>query len=108
MKSTDIARNSRELKRMQKKEEYINAKINREVPSLGDYINQLHDLFFYTEQKIFGISESEDILMLFVEMKENYSEKQWDTIIRKAVRKTKVAEKETAIKELLDLMELAD
>jgi phosphoribosylaminoimidazole-succinocarboxamide synthase len=108
MKSTDIARNGRELKRMQKKEEYINEKVNREVPSLGDYITQLHDLFFFTEQKIFQISESEDILMLFVEIKENYTEKQWDTIIRKAVRKTKVAEKETAVKELLELMEMAD
>ena len=108
MKSTDIARNAREFKRVQKKEEYIQGRQNRENLSVADYINQLHDMMHFCDQKIYGIIDNEDILMHFIEMKLNVPEKQWETIIRKAVRKTKVAKKEEAVKELLELLAIAD
>ena len=38
MKSTDIARSDRELKRARKKAEYIENKLNRESLSVGDYL----------------------------------------------------------------------
>jgi hypothetical protein len=108
MKSTDIARSDRELKRARKKAEYIQNKTNRESLSVGDYINQLHEMLFCDAQKIYGISDNEDILMKFVEMRVDQPEKQWETIIRKAVRKTKVVQKEEAIKELMELLEFAE
>lgn len=108
MKSTDIARSDRELRRARKKDEYILDRLNRETLSVGDYINQLHDLMFFDAHKIYGISENEDLLMKFVEMRVDQPEKQWETIIRKAVRKTKVAQKEDAVKELIELLEFAE
>ncbi len=108
MKSTDIARSDRELRRARKKEEYIQNKLNRSTPSVGDYINQLHDMLFFDAQKIYGIADNEDILMKFVEMRVDQPEKQWEIIIRKAVRKTKVVQKEEAIKELLELLAFAE
>ena len=108
MKSTDIARSDRELRRARKKDEYIQNKLNRDSLSVSDYINQLHDMMFFDAQKIYGISDNEDILMKFVEMRVDQPEKQWETIIRKAVRKTKVAQKEEAVKELIELLEFAE
>ena len=108
MKSTDIARSDRELKRARKKAEYIENKLNRDSLSVGDYINQLHELMFFDAQKVYGISENEDLLMKFVEMRVDQPEKQWETIIRKAVRKTKVVQKEEAVKELMELLEFAE
>ncbi len=108
MKSTDIARNSRELKRAQKKEEYIQNRQEKDIPTVGDYINRLHDMMFFNDQKIFGIPDNEDILMLFIEMKINIPEKQWENVIRKAVRKTKVSQKEEAVNELMTLLAIAD
>ncbi|MEA1910506.1 MAG: hypothetical protein U9N32_02395 [Spirochaetota bacterium] len=108
MKSTDIARSDRELKRARKKAEYIESKLNRDSLSVADYINQLHEMMFFDAQKVYGISENEDILMKFVEMRDDQPEKQWETIIKKAVRKTKVVQKEEAIKELMELLEFAE
>lgn len=108
MKSTDIARSDRELKRARKKAEYIEDKLNRTSLSVGDYINQIHDLMFFDAQKVYGIPENEDLLMKFVEMRMDQPEKQWETIIRKAVRKTKVVQKEEAVKELMELLEFAE
>jgi len=51
MKSTDIARSDRELKRARKKAEYIENKLNRDTLSVGDYINQLHEMMFFDAQR---------------------------------------------------------
>ncbi len=108
MKSTDIARSDRELRRARKKAEYIENKLNRDSLSVGDYINQLYGMLFFDAQKIYGIADNEDILMKFVEMRVDQPEKQWETIIRKAVRKTKVVQKDEAVKELMELLEFAE
>jgi hypothetical protein len=41
-------------------------------------------------------------------MKEDLEEKHWDNVIRKAVRKTKIKEKEEAITLLKELAEVGD
>lgn len=103
MKSTDIARRDREIKRQQKKEEYLERRQTQSAKTVGDYIKELHGYFFFDAEKIYNIEMSEEIMILLDEMKVDIPEKQWDNIIRKAVRETKVKQKEEAI-ELLKLV----
>lgn len=100
MKSTDLARRDREIRRVRKREMVLERKSQREDRSAGDYINLLSERFFYDNEKIYNIEQSENILMLLEEMKEDLPDKQWANVIRKAVKKTKVKQKDAAIKQL--------
>lgn len=102
MKRTELERRERELRRMEKKSK-PGGKSDREEMSVGDYIEALFNLFRYDTQEIFNTSEDVDILELLENMKEDHPEKQWDVIIRKAVNKTKVQEKDKAYDELREL-----
>jgi hypothetical protein len=103
MKRTDLARKEREIKRAIKKEERI-ARGESGDRTVGDFINELSSYFFYDENKIYNIAVDERIPDILEEMMDEMPEKQWDNIIRKAVRKTGIKEKESAVKELLDFM----
>ena len=92
MKRTDLARKEREIKRAIKKEERI-ARGEKEERSIGDYINELHSYFFCDDTKIYNIAVDERIPDLLEEMMMEIEEKQWETIIRKAVRKTGIKQK---------------
>ena len=81
--------------------------MEKENRTVGDFINELSDLFFFDAEKIYNISSSEDILMLLEELKEEQPEKQWNNILRKAVKKTKVKQKDAALTELQELGEIA-
>ena len=106
MKSTDIARRDRELKRLQKKQDQLNKKVNdRDNLSVGTFIKRLNSLFFFDETKIYNIDSSE-VMDLLEEIKLNMPEKEWENIFRKAVRKTKVEQKEEAISKLKEIIEL--
>ena len=100
MKSTDLARRDREIKKARKREMVIERKGQRESRSAGDYINLFAELFFHDDEKIYNIEMSEDILMLLEEMKEDLPDKQWPNVIRKAVKKTKVKQKDLGISQL--------
>ena len=103
MKHTDLMRKERDLKKARKKEERLE-KTGSADRSVGDFINELHDAFFFNELKIYNFQDNEEIMELFMDMKEELPEKQWDNVIRKAVRKTKVQEKDEAIDYLLDFL----
>jgi hypothetical protein len=49
---------------------------------------------------------SDEILFLLEEMKEEQPEKQWENIINKAVKKTKVKQKDEAIEALKEIAEI--
>jgi len=100
MKSTDLARRDREIKKARKREMVLERKGQRERRTPGDYINQFAELFFYDDEKIYNIEMSEDILVLLEEMKEDLPEKQWPNVLRKSVKKTKVKQKDLGIKQL--------
>ncbi len=104
MKRTDLERKERDIKRAMKKEERL-TKGGVAEKSVGDYINELHSFFFHDETKIYNIAIDERIPDLLEEMMMELDEKQRENIVRKAVRKTGVKEKEPAIKELLEFME---
>ena len=100
MKSTDLARKDRDLKKARKKEDVLQRKMEKGDRNIGDYISELADLFFHDDVKIYNIESSEDIMMLLEELKEDQPEKQWNTVLRKAIKKTKVKEKDAALSEL--------
>ena len=108
MKRTDLERRERELKRTIKKQDILAKKeMSREGRTVGGYIQGLFSLLRYDEQEIFNTTDDIDILELLEEMKEFTPEKQWDTILRKAISKTKIsniANKEKAFNELNALL----
>jgi len=104
MKRTDLQKRERELKRAQKKEERLAKLGDKSEKTVGDYIKELHDLFFYDETRIYNAKESMEILELFEEMKESLEESQWENVVRKAIKKAGVKEREAAFNDLMQLM----
>ena len=104
MKRTDIERKEREIRRKQKKEEQIGRKIEQRAGSIGDYINRLTDVFFHDETRIYNSKNDERILEVIEEMKGSYDREECETIIRRAIRATKVKEKEQAFKDLAEFL----
>ena len=104
MKSTDMARRDRELKKSQKKQEVLQKKMEkRDDKSIGTYINNLHSLFYFDVNKIYNL-DSQEIKDFIDDLKLSLPEKQWENIIRKAVKKTKVTAREEAINTLKVLL----
>jgi hypothetical protein len=111
MKRTDQERIERELKRREK-----HAKVggdraqDGDAPapvrgtSVSDYIRNLVALFEYDDHQIYNTREDEDVLELLLNMKTDLPEKNWDTVLKSAIQKTKVEEKDLAFTELKALM----
>lgn len=102
MKSTDLARKDRDLRKSRKRQQVLERKGQRDARSPGDYINLFVETFFYDHIKIYNI-ESEDMLQLLDEMKEELPVKQWSNVLKKAVKKTQVKEKDSALDMLASL-----
>ncbi len=105
MKSTDINRIDRDLKQAKKKQELIEKRLESRGGSIGDYIKKLGSLLFHDQKKIYNLKGNQQIKGLFEEMKEHLPESQWENVLRKAVRETKVEQREEAIRELLALLQ---
>lgn len=105
MKRTEIERWNREVKRARKKNEVLGRKGAKSGSNvLGDYIEQLAGLFFHDQCKIYNINHSIEILEFLENMKSSLPEDKWETVIRKAVRKTGVEEKDSALVAIKELM----
>ncbi len=85
----------------------IERKGQRESRTAGDYINLFVENFFFDAEKIYNINMSEEILELLEELKEELPEKQWSSVLRKAVKKTKVKQRDQALQELSSLGEIS-
>ena len=107
MKSTDIARRDRELRREKKRNEVMARRAAKKARTVGDYINDLAALFFHDDVRIYNTVDNNDSIMELLEtMKMELPEKQWDNVLRKAVKKTQITEREKAIKELREILEI--
>lgn len=100
MKRTELERKERELRKMEKKIQALQRKTTKDTKSVGDYIDELFSLFRYDSEEIFNTKDDIAILELLESMKNDLPEKHWDVIIRKAVNKTKVVQREKAYEEL--------
>ena len=105
MKSTDINRIDRDLKKAHKKQEMIDKRIEGRGGSVGDYIKRLSALLFHDQKKIYNLKGNQQIKALFADMKQTLPQDQWENVIRKAVRETKVEQREEALQELLALLQ---
>ena len=106
MKRTDIERRERELRRSQKKEDVLARKTEnfKAKNNAGYYIDELAQLFFHNDNEIFNCTSEIKIVELLEEMKINIPEKNWDNILRKAIKKTGVPQKDKAFDELRSLL----
>jgi predicted DNA-binding protein YlxM (UPF0122 family) len=105
MKSTDINRIDRDLKQARKKQEIIEKRIEGREGSVGDYIKRLVALLFHDQKKIYNLKGNESIRKLFEDLKQHLPEAQWENVVRKAVRETKVEQREEACSELRVLLQ---
>lgn len=105
MKRTDIERRERELRRSEKKAEVISRKSEnfKAKNTVGGYIDELFSLFFFNDDQIFNIETEEKIFELIEDVKTDVPEKNWDNVLRKAIKKTGVKEKEKAFQQLKGL-----
>ena len=104
MKSTEIDRIDRELRQARKKQEILDKRLQNRGTSVGDYIKRLNALLFHDQKKIYNLKGNADIQNLFAEMKQNIPADQWEIVLRKAVRETKVENRDQALDELKILM----
>jgi hypothetical protein len=108
MKRTDQERIERELKRREKHAKVHAARADGSAPaegiSVSDYIKRLVALLQYDDHQIYNTRDDEDVFELLLNMKIDLPEKQWDTVLKSAVQKTKVEQKELALSELKELM----
>lgn len=106
MKSTDIDRIDREMRQFRKKQELQQKRIESRGINVGDYIKRLHSLFYHDQKKIYNIKNNLEILKLFEEMKKNIPDNQWEIVLHKAVRETKIEQREAAFNDLKALLSL--
>jgi predicted DNA-binding protein YlxM (UPF0122 family) len=104
MKSTEIDRIDRELRQARKKQEMIDKRLQSRGTSVGDYIKRLNALLFHDQKKIYNLKGNTEIQKLFAEMKQNIPAHQWETVLHKAVRETKVENRDQAMDELKILL----
>jgi hypothetical protein len=103
MKRTDQERIERELRRREKKAKIAAARDDKPVRtdnSPGAFIQNLVELFQHDDVQIYNTTDDDDVMEVLLAMKEELPEKDWEKILRSAIRKTKVKEKELAFDEL--------
>ena len=106
MKRTDQERIERELKRREKHAKVTTkradgtATVGDGDKSVGGYIKNLVALLQYDDQQIYNTRDDEDVFELLLNMKEDLPEEKWEAVLKSAIQKTKVAEKELALTEL--------
>lgn len=107
MKRTELERRVRQLKRDEKRAESLDRSASaREGRSVANYIDELFEMLYYNDTEVMNIKDNLEILELFEDLKDEHPEKQWTNVIRKAIRKTGVAERDRAVEELTELLEM--
>lgn len=107
MKRTELEKRERKLRQRQKKEEVLARKSDSGKISVNDYIEGLFSLLRYDYEQVFNAKEDIDVLELFEDMKHVLPEKQWENVIKKAIKKTNVSQKDQAIDDLKNLLDQA-
>lgn len=106
MKRTELERRVRQLKRDEKRSDYLERVSSRESRSVANFIDELFEMLYYNEVEVMNIKDNLEILELLEDLKDEHPEKQWGNVIRKAIRKTGVTERDRAVDELTELLEM--
>ncbi|MBX7059608.1 MAG: hypothetical protein K1X75_16205 [Leptospirales bacterium] len=106
MKRTEMERIEREMRRREKANQRVagGAAGAGAGASVGEYIERLFALFRYDEAEIFNAREDVNVLEVLEAMKADLPQKKWEDVLRKAIKKTGVKERDRAFQELSALM----
>jgi len=104
MKRSDLQKRERQLLQAPKQEARLAQPGDKSENTVGDYIKELHGLMLFDENRIYNTKESMEILEFFEEMKKTLDESQWENVIRKAIKKTGVKERDAAFTDLMQLL----
>ncbi len=99
MKRNDLDKLNRELKRKNKQARLENKRIQG-AGSVKTYARDLLDILQFDTDYIYNTPEDEDVLELMMGMRDELPEDQWDLVIRKAIRMTKVKQSDLAYESL--------
>lgn len=107
MKRTDQERIAREIGRQQKKEAIRERRINDKADvSVSGYAKALEDVFMWDDEVVYNIQD-DAVLEVLMEMKENLTDKDCEAAIKRAIKKTKVKDKDTPYTEAMALLDEA-
>lgn len=107
MKRTDQERIERELRRREKRVRVTERKVGGPRPeaSPSAYIAGFVEAFHFDSEIIYNTTDDENVLELLITMKEDLPEKDWEGVLRSAIRKTKVQAKDQAFEELKGVLD---
>jgi hypothetical protein len=104
MKRTDQERIAREIGRQQKKERIREKRLSgKEDVSVSGYAKQLEDVLMWDDELIYNVND-DAVFELLMEMKENLSDKECEAAFKRAIKRTKVKDRETPLEELTTLL----
>lgn len=111
MKRTDQERIERELRRRDKQSKVLDRRVGARGTGEGAtpaaYIADLLEKFHFDTHQIYNANGDDDVLEILMAMKEDLPEGKWDSVLRSAIRKTKVQEKDLAFNELKESLSQA-
>lgn len=101
MKRTDQERIAREVGRTQKKEAIRERRINDKVEvSVGGYAKALEDVFMWDDEAIYNVGD-DSVLEILMDMKEVLTDKDCEAALKRAIKKTKIKDRDTAFEEVM-------
>lgn len=104
MKRTDQERIAREVGRQQKKEAIREKRINdKEDLSVGGFAKALEDAFMWDDEIVYNIQD-DSVLEVLMDMKETLSDKDCEAALKRAIKRTKVKDRQTPLDEALTLL----
>ncbi len=104
MKRTEMERIEREMHRRQKAIERVQSGSGGSAASVGEYIEKLFGLFRYDANEIFNSRDDVNILEVLENMKNDIPPKKWEDVLKKAIKKTGVKERDRAYQDLAALL----
>lgn len=105
MKRTDQERIAREIGRQQKKETIRNKRLSdKDDVSVGGFAKQLEDAFMFDDETIYNIHD-DNVLEVLMSMKEELSDKECGAALKRAIKRTKVKDRNTPYEEAIALLE---
>ena len=104
MKRTDQERIAREIGRQQKKENIRNKRLSgKDDISVGGFAKQLEDAFMWDDETIYNIQD-DSVLEVLMNMKEELSDKDCSAALKRAIKRTKVKDRNTPFEEARALL----
>lgn len=107
MKRTDEERIAREVGRQQKQDRVLQRRTEaRGDASVAGYTKLLESTLMWDDETVYNINDDE-VLEVLMEMKEDLTDKECEAVIKRAIKKTKVKDRDTPFEEAMTLLDEA-